>query len=94
MLRHACDRYGAYEACAEPSFSLERLPLVDRGFVYAIAHVRGGGELGRLWHEVSASVHLHGSSTPRFNLLFHRVKYCHYQPTGLLHELGCLFPFN
>lgn len=44
-------RYGAYEACSEPSFSLESLPLVDRGFVYAIAHVRGGGELGRLWHE-------------------------------------------
>ncbi len=44
-------RYGSYEACVEPHFELEHLPLVDRGFVYALAHVRGGGELGRLWHE-------------------------------------------
>ena len=51
VLTYARGRYGAYEACSEPSFSLETLPLVDRGFVYAIAHVRGGGELGRLWHE-------------------------------------------
>jgi len=46
-----CGRYGSYEACVEPHFELEHLPLVDRGFVYALAHVRGGGELGRLWHE-------------------------------------------
>ena len=51
VITPACNRYGSYEACIEPSFALERLPLVDRGFVYAIAHVRGGGELGRLWHE-------------------------------------------
>jgi oligopeptidase B len=42
--------YGAYEACAEPRFSAARLSLLDRGFVYAIAHVRGGGELGRRWY--------------------------------------------
>ncbi len=42
--------YGAYEISAEPAFSTMRLSLLDRGFVVAIAHVRGGGELGRAWY--------------------------------------------
>jgi oligopeptidase B len=42
--------YGAYGYCLEPQFSSLRLSLLDRGFVYAIAHVRGGGELGQDWH--------------------------------------------
>jgi oligopeptidase B len=43
--------YGAYGYCMEAQFSSLRLSLLDRGFVYAIAHVRGGGELGHDWHE-------------------------------------------
>ncbi len=43
--------YGAYGYCIEPRFSSARLSLLDRGVVYAIAHVRGGGELGRPWYE-------------------------------------------
>ncbi len=43
--------YGAYESCEDPRFSIARLSLLDRGMVFAIAHVRGGGELGRLWYE-------------------------------------------
>jgi oligopeptidase B len=43
--------YGAYEASMDPSFSIPRLSLLDRGVVYAIAHIRGGGELGRSWYE-------------------------------------------
>ena len=42
--------YGAYELSRDPSFSIPVLSLLDRGFVYAIAHVRGGGELGRSWY--------------------------------------------
>jgi oligopeptidase B len=42
--------YGAYEASRDPAFSITALSLLDRGFVYAIAHVRGGGELGRPWY--------------------------------------------
>ncbi|WP_343710528.1 S9 family peptidase [Mycobacterium sp.] len=43
--------YGAYEICEDPRFSIPRLSLLDRGMVFAIAHVRGGGEMGRLWYE-------------------------------------------
>ncbi len=43
--------YGAYGITIDPTFSSNRFSLIDRGFVYAIAHVRGGGALGRPWYE-------------------------------------------
>ncbi|CKP50331.1 protease II PtrBb [Mycobacterium tuberculosis] len=43
--------YGAYEICEDPRFSIARLSLLDRGMVFVVAHVRGGGEMGRLWYE-------------------------------------------
>jgi oligopeptidase B len=43
--------YGAYEISIDPWFSPARLSLLERGFVFAVAHVRGGGEMGRHWYE-------------------------------------------
>ncbi len=43
--------YGAYEISIDPMFSATRLSLLERGFTYAVAHVRGGGEMGRGWYE-------------------------------------------
>ena len=67
--------YGSYEITIDPGFSHFVLSLLDRGFVYAIAHIRGGGELGRRWYDdgkflqkrntfgdfIAAAEHLRGS---------------------------------
>ena len=45
------EAYGAYGSSFDPVFSNSRLSLLDRGFVLAIAHVRGGGERGAYWHQ-------------------------------------------
>ena len=71
--------YGAYESCEDPRFSIARLSLLDRGMVFVIAHVRGGGELGRPWYEhgkllekkntftdfIAAATHLIGAGITR-----------------------------
>ncbi|KAI9145210.1 prolyl oligopeptidase family-domain-containing protein [Paraphysoderma sedebokerense] len=43
--------YGAYAHCVNPIFSTQRLSLLDRGFIYAVAHVRGGADMGMGWYE-------------------------------------------
>lgn len=43
--------YGSYEVCIDPTFKGSRLSLLDRGFIFIIAHIRGGGEMGRQWYE-------------------------------------------
>jgi oligopeptidase B len=71
--------YGAYESCEDPRFSIARLSLLDRGVVFVIAHVRGGGEMGRPWYEhgkmlekknsfidfIAAGAHLVGTDVTR-----------------------------
>jgi len=49
--------YGAYGIGMTPGFSTARLSLLDRGFVYAIAHIRGGDEMGRPWYEAGKGRH-------------------------------------
>jgi oligopeptidase B len=49
--------YGSYEISIDPTFSPLRLSLLDRGFVFAVAHVRGGGEMGRRWYENGKMLH-------------------------------------
>jgi oligopeptidase B len=55
--------YGSYEHSADPTFSIPRLSLLDRGVVYAIAHVRGGGELGRRWYDQGKLLHKRNTFT-------------------------------
>jgi oligopeptidase B len=43
--------YGSYGISIDPTFSSDRLSLLERGVAYAIAHIRGGGDLGKPWHE-------------------------------------------
>lgn len=53
----ACDSamfvtgYGAYEISSDPGFSVSRISMLDRGVLYAVPHIRGGGEMGRAWYE-------------------------------------------
>jgi len=55
--------YGAYELAIDPTFSAARLNLLERGFVFAIAHVRGGGEMGRAWYEQGRLEHKRNTFT-------------------------------
>jgi oligopeptidase B len=55
--------YGAYEHSNDPMFDPARLSLLDRGFVFAIAHVRGGGEMGRKWYEQGRLLHKRNTFT-------------------------------
>jgi oligopeptidase B len=49
--------YGSYGISSDPWFSSNRISLLDRGFIFAIAHVRGGGEMGRPWYEDGKLLH-------------------------------------
>ncbi len=71
MLQYA---YGAYGISMEPAFSSARLSLLDRGFVYAIAHVRGGQELGRAWYEAGRLTHKMNSFNDFIDVTRHLVE--------------------
>lgn len=55
--------YGSYGATIDPYFSTSRLSLLDRGFIYAIAHIRGGEYLGREWYENGKLLHKRNTFT-------------------------------
>ncbi len=55
--------YGSYETSMDPYFTISRLSLLDRGMGFAIAHVRGGGELGRRWYDDGKMQHKRNTFT-------------------------------
>jgi len=55
--------YGSYGFSTDPRFSSPRISLVDRGFLYAIAHIRGGEEMGRAWYENGKLLHKQNTFT-------------------------------
>ncbi|MFT4287077.1 S9 family peptidase [Nocardioides sp.] len=55
--------YGSYEHSIDPGFSVARLSVLDRGGAFAVAHVRGGGELGRRWYDDGKLMHKRNTFT-------------------------------
>ncbi|HTV96571.1 MAG TPA: S9 family peptidase [Steroidobacteraceae bacterium] len=65
--------YGAYGLSMDPYFSSSRLSLLDRGFVFAIAHVRGGQEMGRAWYDDGRLLHKKNSFNDFIDVTHHLV---------------------
>ncbi|TFD18055.1 S9 family peptidase [Cryobacterium sp. TMT1-21] len=78
--------YGSYEISIDPSFSIARLSLLDRGMIFAIAHVRGGGELGRLWYENGKKLHKRNSFTDFIDCAQHLIDAGYTAPDRLVAE--------
>jgi oligopeptidase B len=75
--------YGSYEASIDPYFSSMRLSLLDRGVIYAVAHVRGGGELGRAWYEAGRLEHKQTTFLDFVDVARHLVEHGFTQPSRL-----------
>lgn len=80
--------YGSYEYSIEPGFSVARLSMLDRGVVFAIAHVRGGGELGRQWYEDGKLQHKRNTFTDFVAVARHLVDTGVTSPDRLVAEGG------
>jgi oligopeptidase B len=76
--------YGAYGESLDPWFSHARLSLLDRGFVFAIAHVRGGGELGEAWYRAGKLEHKHNSFSDFIACAEHLIDNGYTQPSQLV----------
>lgn len=66
--------YGSYGFSMDPSFSSEIFSLIDRGFVYAIAHIRGGSEMGRYWYEDGKLLKKRNTFTDFIDVTEHLIK--------------------
>jgi oligopeptidase B len=80
--------YGSYEASMDPSFSFARLNLLERGACFAIAHVRGGGELGRAWYEQGRMEHKTNTFSDFIAAAEHLVESGWARPDGLVARGG------
>jgi oligopeptidase B len=75
--------YGSYGSTTEPTFSAQRFSLVDRGFTYAIAHVRGGQEMGRPWYDDGKMLHKMNTFTDFIDVADHLVRERYTSPDRL-----------
>ncbi|WP_136052152.1 S9 family peptidase [Microbacterium sp. K36] len=80
--------YGSYEHSIDPGFSVARLSELDRGVVFAVAHVRGGGEMGRQWYEEGKLLHKRNTFTDFVACARHLVDQGTTTPAQLVAEGG------
>ncbi|WP_255988238.1 S9 family peptidase [Chitinolyticbacter albus] len=80
--------YGAYGSPNDVYFSSSRLSLLDRGFVYAVAHIRGGGDLGKTWHDAGRLANKHYSFSDFIACAEHLFATDHTTPQQLVIEGG------
>ncbi|WP_374238069.1 S9 family peptidase [Microbacterium sp. SS28] len=80
--------YGSYEHSIEPGFSVARLSALDRGVVFAVAHVRGGGEMGRQWYEDGKLLSKRNTFTDFVDCALHLVDNGYTTPSQLVAEGG------
>eukprot|EP00798_Chlamydomonas_sp_ICE-L_P025187 gene25187-10824_t len=76
--------YGAYGQPLDPVFDSNLISLLDRGYVVAYLHVRGGGELGRAWHEAGRKLNKHVSVQDYLHCIKHLVEVEGYSSPGLV----------
>ncbi len=80
--------YGSYEHSIEPGFSVARLSELDRGVVFAVAHVRGGGEMGRQWYEHGKTMLKRNTFTDFLDCAEHLIAGGYTEPARLVAEGG------
>ena len=80
--------YGSYEHSIEPGFSVPRLSELDRGVVFAVAHVRGGGEMGRQWYEDGKLLAKRNTFTDFVDCALHLIDHGYTTPAQLVAEGG------
>jgi len=80
--------YGSYEHSIDPGFGIPRLSLLDRGIIFAVAHVRGGGEMGRLWYENGKKLHKRNTFTDFIDCAEHLIDAGYATPERLVADGG------
>ena len=80
--------YGSYEHSIEPAFSVARLSELDRGVIFAVAHVRGGGEMGREWYDNGKLLAKRNTFTDFVDCALHLIDHGYTSPDLLVAEGG------
>ena len=80
--------YGSYGISMTPGFRSSRLALIDRGMIYAIAHIRGGGEMGKAWHDSGKMMNKKNTFTDFINVAEYLVEKKYTEPSQLAIQGG------